>query len=233
MEFPPTSYSCPFNSFQTKIATPLPAPWAGVTYPFTLHEKRFRSDAVFCAYKGPHRSAVPTTPATIVRPLRLDYPNLTENPKPPAPVLGLTQAFAVSFVKLTTLSPALHATVPCPAKVQLHGQIDANGPGLVRYRLIHNGTAEPVQSMSFSGAGSKTKSFELTVAAKPPAANPGGTIAQGPPPAPGVVHGLAHIEIVEPLAGKKVSNDASYSLKCQPAAPGGFAVAPTKPPGGP
>ncbi len=227
---PDESYPCPFNHFQTQITTALPTPWEKVTYSFTLHEKRLSHyhDRVTCTYRGPDSSVAHTSPSTIVRPLKLDDPKLTSNPSIPSPALGLTQGFAVTFVKLTTISPSPQQTVPCPAKVQMHGQIDANGPGLVRFRLVHDGVAGPVTSVNFTKAGSKAEIFDLTVEPKPP--DGPGTLAQAPPPPPGFVQGLAHVEIVEPTTGKKVSNDAAYSLKCLLAVPGKL-VLPTKPPG--
>jgi hypothetical protein len=228
------SYPCPAQAVQTTITTPLPSPWEKVTYPFTLVEKRravigggFSADLrLTCLYRGPRRSEAPTTPATIVRQFKFNYPKLKSNP---GPALGLAQGFGVTLVKLTTLSPSPGQTVPCPARVQMHGQIDANGPGLVQFRLVHNGVAGPAKNVNYSKAGSHAEIFNLTVEPKPPAGS--GTLAQAPPPPPGVVQGLAHIEILQPTTGKKVSNDATYSLKCQVAVPGQFA-APSKPPGG-
>jgi hypothetical protein len=228
----PDTHSCPANVLQTKIVGPLPPLWSGVTYPFALHEKRIAWDSktVFCVYKGPANLSAPTSPSTIVRPLKLDYPQLTLNPTQP-PKQDYAQSFGVTLASLTTLAP--QQTVPCPATVKMIGEIKVNGPGLVRYRLLHKGAPGPTKNLNFSKAGSQHPAFDLIVGEKQPPGNPTGTVAANPPASP-VVQGSARIEILEPPVGKKVSNNASYSVTCKlvlTSPGGGFAPPPTPPQG--
>lgn len=222
----PETYSCPANVLQTKIVGPLPPLWSGVTYSFTLHDKIVISSVVKCVYKGPATLSAPTSPYAIVRPLKLDYPQLTLDPKPPLKQ-DFAQTFGVTLASLTTLAP--QQTVPCPATVKMIGEIKVNGPGLVRYRLLHNGAPGPTKSLNFSKAGSKHPAFDLIVGEKQP---PGQPAAKDP--ASSMIQGSARIEILEPLVGKKASNNASYSVTCKlvlTSPGGGFAPPPTPPQG--
>lgn len=227
----PETYSCPANVLQTKIVGPLPPLWSGVTYSFTLHQKSAMSGKVYCAYKGPATLSAPTSPYAIVRPLKLDYPQLTLDPKPPLKQ-DFAQTFGVTLASLTTFAP--QQTVPCPATVKMMGEIRVNGAGLVRYRLLHNGAPGPTKTLNFSKAGTQHPAFDLIVGQKQPPGPPAGTLAAKPPASP-IIQGSARIEILEPLVGKKASNDASYSVTCKTVltSPGGGIAPPPTPPQGP
>jgi CARDB len=150
--------------------------------------------------------------------------SLTAPPKPPIPPgpSDLKQAFGVTAAKLW-VNPK-QASVVTEAKLTVSGEITANGPGKVTYRVVHNGGKGPLSMLNFSQAKTATLSFPLTVkcpkdsdagstktAKKGPSAGIGG-FAAAPP---NVKNGSLYLEIVSPAAGKKKSNDVAYSVTCK------------------
>ena len=146
------------------------------------------------------------------------------SPIPPGPS-DLQQRFGVTNAELS-VNPS-QATVVTEAKLTIHGEITANGPGKVTYRVVHNGGKGPINTLNFSKAKTATVSFPLTI--KCPKDSDAGstkTVKKGPSGATGGIGGFAsappnvnngtlYLEIASPAAGKKQSNHAAYSVTCK------------------
>jgi len=150
--------------------------------------------------------------------------SFTSPPKPPIPPgpSDLKQAFGVTAAKLW-VNPK-QASVVTEAKLTVNGEITANGPGKVTYRVVHNGGKGPIATLNFSQAKTATLSFPLTVKCpKDSAAGSTKTAKKGPSSGiggfasapPNVTNGTLYLEIASPAAGKKKSNDAAYSVTCK------------------
>ncbi len=144
-------------------------------------------------------------------------------PIPPGPQ-DLKQTFGVTAATLS-ISPK-QASVVTQAKLTVSGEITANGPGRVKYRVVHNGGKGPMNTLNFSKAKTASFSFPLTV--KCPKENEGAsnkTMKTGGGSGGGigglkgapsnVKNGTVLLEIAAPSAGKKKSNLVAYSITCK------------------
>lgn len=147
-----------------------------------------------------------------------------QRPFPSGPS-DLQQKFGVTAAKVW-LDPN-QASVVTQAKLAVHAEITANGPGTVKIRVNHNGAKGPISTLHFEKADTAPLSFPLIIKCpKDSDASSTKKTAQEQSPAAGGIGGLAavpsnvkngyvKIEIESPSAGKKESNDASYSVTCK------------------
>jgi hypothetical protein len=153
--------------------------------------------------------------------------SLTLPPRPPIPPgpQDLKQVFGVTEAKLW-VNPK-QASVVTQAKLTVHAEITVNGPGKVKYRVVHNGGKGPLNTLNFSKAKTAPLSFPLTVQCPTSSGNSSNkTTKKGASGTSGGIGGLAaapsnvkngtlRLEIVLPRAGKRESNVAAYSVTCK------------------
>lgn len=140
--------------------------------------------------------------------------SLTAPPQPPVPPGShdLAQAFGVTGAEVE-VDPD-HASVVSRADLEVNAEIAVNGPGTVRFRLVHNGTPSDVGTLVFSKAGTRQLTYPLVVRCDQPPASGGG--GGGFSSGPSNVHnGTVRVEILEPAAGVRHSEEAPYSVVCR------------------
>jgi hypothetical protein len=139
----------------------------------------------------------------------------TELPEPLPPGPGdLTQTFGVTRAEVEVTPD--HASVLIKADLTVDGAIEVNGPGRVRYRLVHNGQPSDVGTLNFSEAKTWERSWPLVVRCdQPQPAAGGGDIGEEAGVPPNVHTGTVRIEILEPTSGVRVSEEAAYSVNCE------------------
>jgi hypothetical protein len=103
-----------------------------------------------------------------------------------------TPSFAVTGVTASANPPSFSGA--CPTTANFYATITASGPGTVTYRWERsNGTAEPTQSMTFSGAGPQIAGTSWQLGAS------------------GTYWERIHVYTPNEMA----SNQASFTLSCQ------------------
>jgi hypothetical protein len=134
-------------------------------------------------------------------------------PLPPGPG-GLAQTFGVTRAEVDVTPD--HASVLIKADLTVDGAIEVNGPGRVRYRLVHNGDPSDVATLSFSQAKTWEHAWPLVVRCdQPQQSSSGGGIGGLVGAPPNVRTGTVRIEILEPTSGVRVSEEAPYSVTCR------------------
>lgn len=123
---------------------------------------------------------------------------------------NLQQSFGVTSA--TVEVDPNHANVVSRANLEVDAEIAVNGPGKVRFRLVHNGTPSEVGTLIFSKAGARQLTYPLVVRCdQPPASGGGGGFSSGPSD---LHNGTVRVEILEPAAGVRHSEEAPYSVNC-------------------
>lgn len=140
--------------------------------------------------------------------------SMTPPPRPPGvPRPGdMTQRFGVTRAEVD-VDPD-RATVVSRADLTVRAEIETNGPGRVRYRLVHNGEGSEAGSLQFSKAKTWRHSWPLPVRCNQPPAGGGG--GGGMAANPSNVHtGTVRLEILAPASGVRASEEAAYTVNCR------------------
>jgi hypothetical protein len=140
--------------------------------------------------------------------------SMTQPPRPPGvPGPGdMTQRFGVTRAEVD-VDPD-RATVVSRADLTVRAEIETNGPGRVRYRLVHNGEESEVGSLQFSKAKTWRHSWPLPVRCNQPPAGGGGGGGMAANP-PNVRTGTVRLEILAPASGVRASEEAAYTVTCR------------------
>ena len=206
VDMPEASWLCPAK-LQAKVLTPLPSPWIGTTYQWSLVEKSVNQTPPpknVCKYVG-------QPPLEILYPLQAtSQPGMTGLATAPPPKIDqLAQAFLVTKAQLTA-TPTTRTT-SCPTTVRFDAHIAVNGPGTVSYRREINGQTDPLQSLNFPAAGEKVVSFQTQAAQSQQQA--AGLTLTTQAQASNIVNGQARVIIQSP-GGVSASNVAAYQITC-------------------
>jgi hypothetical protein len=140
--------------------------------------------------------------------------SMTQPPGPPG-VPGpddMTQRFGVTRAEVD-VDPD-RATVVSRAELTVRAEIETNGPGRVRYRLVYNGEGTEIGSLQFSKAKTWQHSWPLSVPCDQPPAGGGGGGGMAANP-PNVRTGTVRLEILEPASGVRASEESAYTVTCR------------------
>jgi hypothetical protein len=159
-----------------------------------------------------------------------------EPPAPPEPAsTDIQVAFGVSGAAV--MLPQAIKTAACPTQLLAQAQITTTGPGVVKYRWVHNDAEGPVATVTFHQGGTAKLESNLTVGATGQgglAATPGGQSGGGgfgfaQTTAANQVQGHVRVKMVD-TPGVQVSDAAHYTVTCDDTAgPDGMAVTPQPP----
>jgi hypothetical protein len=141
-------------------------------------------------------------------------------------------AFAVSDAKV--MLPQAIKTAPCPTQLLAQAQITTTGPGVVKYRWVHNDAEGPVATVTFHQGGTAKLESQLTVgqtgqgglAATPGGQGGGGGFGLVQTTVENQVQGYVRVRIVD-TPGLQVSEAVHYTVTCDDTAgPDTMAVTP-------